>query len=316
VRTSRLALAGSLAAALLVGACASAPSEIVFDLSDPRGDVRLEHPPLAPIGPGTFDLERVVLSRVGDAWLLEATFAEPVREVQGAWVGRDFQAPMLPQTIDVYLDVTPGVGHVETLEGRGVRVSAAEAWDRVLVVSSLADVDGPDLVFAQSIIARGRKVVASFAADAVPAGVRGMLVLVLATSPDGDGRVRPVAPVGDCANWDDSRCTLSGEGPPVLDASAPIEGQRPVALSYREGLRPEPQRTPIVFARDRLVGAAPVSARDTASGAIATLVDEDGGPIASAVVLAVVGDTVTLEVIGKADITRARAVVFAGPAPR
>jgi hypothetical protein len=123
VRTSRLALAGSLAAALLVGACASAPSEIVFDLSDPRGDVRLEHPPLAPIGPGTFDLERVVLSRVGDAWLLEATFAEPVREVQGAWVGRDFQAPMLPQTIDVYLDVTPGVGHVETLEGRGVRIS-------------------------------------------------------------------------------------------------------------------------------------------------------------------------------------------------
>lgn len=294
----------------LLGACASGRGEVVFDLSDPAGDVRLEHPRHPGVGQGTFDLERVTLRRAGTQWVLEASFAEPVRALTDVRLGQDFAEPIWPQTIDVYLDVTPGRGHVEALAGRGVRVSAAEAWDRALVVSSIADLDADDVVFAQTIVARGRTLVATFAGDAVPAGVRGALVLILATSPSGDGRVRPVAPGGVCHVWDDQRCTLAGAGPPILDASAPIEAPRPVALSYREGSRPDPVKVPVVFVRGRLVGAAPVGAGDAAKGHLATLYDAAGQPIASAVVLDRVGDTVTLEVVGEVGVEGAREVVF------
>jgi hypothetical protein len=129
--------------------------------------------------------------------------------------------------------------------------------------------------------------VATFAADAVPAGARGVLVLVLA-----------------------------GEAPAVIAATSPIDGARPVALSYRdEALRPTPLTTPIVFVRGTLVGAAPVGAGDAVAGAIAALVAADGRALASAVVLNVVGDTATLEVLGGASADGASGVVFAGSMP-
>ncbi|MCC6620490.1 MAG: hypothetical protein IT385_04505 [Deltaproteobacteria bacterium] len=281
-------------------------------VADPIGDVRLEHPAQPGIERGTFDLERVSLALDGDAWRLEATFASPVPTLTEVRAARDRVVTMVPMTIDVYLDTTPDAGRVEALEGRGFRVSAAEAWDRALVVTSVPDLSDDDVVHARTVTARGRRLVATFPRAAVPGAIRGALVVVLATSPSGDGRVRQVGRGGECRVWDDVRCTLGGEDPPVLDALAvDVARGRPLALVYRDGARPVSRTTPVVFQRGQLFGAAPVDEDEVAKGRLATLLDADGKPLGTAIVVSVVGDTASLELVSPAEVEGATAVVFA-----
>ena len=292
-------------------------SLLPLDLADATGDVRLLHPTHPDIGPGTFDLERLTLARAGGAWRLEATFVAPVQTINEVRAARDRVVTMVPQTIDVYLDTVPDAGHIAALPGRGFRVPAGEAWDKVLVVSSLPDLSEDDVVYASRVTASGRRLIATFPGDAIPDGVRGALVVVLATSPTGEGRVRPVGRSGDCRVWDDERCRLDGDGPPVLDALAlDVRVDRPLSLSYLDAQRPKVNGTPVVFQRGTLLSAAPVLAAEIAKGRLATVLDAAGEALGTAIVLNVVGDTAALEVVGTSKLEGAHTVVFASPGER
>lgn len=312
-----------------VAACGSAghrvedggpAAEVVIDQDDAWNDVRLDHPDAPMIDRGTFDLEHLRLAKDGELWRLEATFRSAVRPLPEQRAARDRVVDMLPQTIDVYLDLDPDAGQLRALPGRGFRVAAQEAWDRVLVVSSVPDLSERGVVHASRVFAQGRKLVALFPGDAIPGPVRGSLAVVLATSARQEGRVRRIARGGDCRVWDDERCTLEGgeaDGPPVLDVLATeVHRDRPIALTYRQGERPMPTGVPVLFVRGTLITAAPVVAGEVTKGRLATVVDAAGRSLATAVVLTVVGDTASLEVVGEVgdiDSAGATRVVFAAP---
>lgn len=303
----------------LAGEVAGVGGEVLIDQDDAWNDVRLAHPDAPGIDRGTFDLEHLRLARDGEGWRLEATFRSPVRTLPEARAARDRVVEMLPQTIDVYLDLDPAKGQLAALPGRGFRVAAQEAWDRVLVVSSVPDLAERGVVYPSRVFAQGKKLVALFPGDAIPeAAVRGALAVVLATSTRQEGRVRRVAHGGDCRVWDDERCTLEGgdaDGPPVLDALASdVYRDRPIALTYLRGERPTPEGVPVVFVRGTLVTAAPVPAGEVSKGRLATVIDGAGRSLATAVVLTVVGDTASLELVGEVgNMDGAQRVVFAAP---
>ncbi|MFO0750305.1 MAG: hypothetical protein U1F43_32240 [Myxococcota bacterium] len=230
---------------------------------------------------------------------------------------RDHIVTMVPQTIDVYLDTTgDDRGHLKALPGRHFRVPASEGWEQVLVVSSLDDLTDDGVVHPLRVTTRGRRLVALFPEDAIIGPVKGVLAIVLATSTAGDGRVRPVTRGGgDCTVWDDSRCTLAGDGPPILDGIGVIEADRPLSLTYLDGPRPLPDGVKVVFARGALVGVAPITP-DIAKGRLATLVDHQGAAFGTAMVVSVVGDTATLEVIGGGSGEAADHAIFAAAEDR
>lgn len=312
------ALRGALVAGLLVAGagCAGARGEVVLDVVDPSGDVRLTVPRSPDVTAATFDLEHLTIVDTPEGWELTATFANPVPLVRDVRAARDVIVAMYPQTIDVYLDTTgDGHGHIEALPGRGFRVPVSQGWEQVLVVSSLDDLSEDGVVHPTRLSASGRRLVALFPKGAIPARPKGLLAIVLATSPAGDGRVRPIGRGGDCQVWDDSRCTLGGDGPPVLDAVGPVAPGRPLALTYLEGPPPAPAGLPVVFARGPLVGVAPITP-DITKGRLATLVDASGAPLGTAMVTSIVGDTATLEVIGGASGEGATSAVFAASEDR
>lgn len=327
--TSGMTVAGCATAtlAVLAGGCASASDlrqapgpggDPLFDHADHLGDVRLEHPPYPGIDGGTFDLEHFTLERSREGWRVEATFTSPVPTLTEVRAARDRVVAMVPQTLDVYLDLTPDAGHLAALPGRDFRVPASEAWDRVLVVSSVPDVDEAGVVHALRVTPSGRRLVATFPADAITAPVRGMLVVVLATSATAQGRVRPAGRgAAECRVWDEIRCHLVGDGPPVLDALAQdVRPDRPLPLTYVTGDRPVAKGIPVVFQRGALISAAPVAAGEVEKGRLATVLDAGGVALGTAVVVSVSGDTASLEVVGTASIEGAATVVFAAPGER
>jgi hypothetical protein len=278
-----------------MGCASGGAADWAFTREDPRGDQRLEHPEHPGIERRTFDLTRVELSHRGRELTLEATFAAPVRELDFR-AARDRAVVMVPMTVDVYLDLGPG-GRVDALPGRGVRFPAAEGWERVLVVSGLPDLSEDGLIHAHRVSIAGRTLKAVFELDLPVNAEAGVQVVVLATSMMGDGRVRAVGQHGECRVWDDFRCVLIGEDPPVLDALGEVNRGAPLAMLYAQPREtPAVARIPVVFVRGKLVGAAPVGA-EVVVGQLATLYDGAGVAKATAVVLSVVGDTASLEVV-------------------
>lgn len=310
---SMLALASGCASA--GGIAPGAPAAAAIDLADPRGDVRLVHPPYPGIDSDTFDLDHFTLARTREGWRVDATFAGPVPTLGEVRAARDRVVTMVPQTLDIYLDTRPDAGHLAALPGRGFRVPASEGWDRVLVVSSVPDVDEAGVVHALRITPNGRRLTATFPADAITEPVRGLLVVVLATSATAEGRVRPAARgAAECRVWDEIRCHLIGDGPPVVDALATEVGAgRPIPLSYLAGDRPTPKGVPVVFHRGALISAAPIELGQVEKGRLATVLDENGQALGTAIVVSVSGDTASLEIVGAQSIEGAHAVVFAAP---
>ncbi|HRE87895.1 MAG TPA: glucodextranase DOMON-like domain-containing protein [Myxococcota bacterium] len=257
--------------------------------------MRLEHPEHPGLERHTFDLTRVSLSHRGREVTVEATFAAPVRELDYR-AARDRAVVMVPMTLDVYLDLAPG-GRLDALPGRGVRFPAAEGWERVLVVSGLPDLSEDGLIHAHRVSIAGRTLKAVFELDLPVSAETGVQVVVLATSMSGEGRVRAVGRHGECRVWDDFRCVLIGEDPPVLDALGEVSRGAPLAMIYAQPREaPAVARIPVVFVRGKLVGVAPVGP-ETKAGQLATLYDGAGVAKATAVVLSVVGDTASLEVV-------------------
>ena len=287
----------ALTALLAAPGCRAGARGVLLDVADPEGDVRLRHPATPGVEPGTFDLIRLVVTRRPDAVIVAATFARPVRRLAAMHLFEDARVRPFPQTVDVYLDLEPGVGELAALPGRGFHVPAAQGWDRVLVLSSVGRIQHPRAVLPTALTARGRTLVARFPASAVPGPIRGAVAVVLATSPRGEGGVRSVAAlVTDCDGWRDDRCRLVGTPPPVLDATVARVGPV-VALTYPGAAPPAPPRTPIVFQRGAFITVAPLRAAVTA-GQLATVFDAAGQAAGTAVVQSVVGDTASLQVLG------------------
>lgn len=298
---------------LFVASCATTSAELVIELRDAPGDTRLVHPPAPGIERGTFDLRRLIVRRSPDAVIVEASFVSPVRPWAVVVAPDEDQRLRYPQTVDVYIDAGPRRGNVEGLEGRGFHVPSPEAWDRALVLSTALRAPHDDAIVALHLSHRGRTLTGVFPPDAIPEGAVGFLVIVAATSLRGDGGVRPVAELeGECATWDDTRCTLIGEGPAVLDATGVVAGGV-LSLRYPGTERPRGSAVPVVFHRGGLVTVAPVGP-GLAEGALATLLDGVGRPLASAVVQQVVGDTATLRVVGELTVDP-RSVIFERAAP-
>lgn len=284
------------------------PEAVLYEAVDAAGDTRLKHPPSPLVERGTFDLRRLHISRHGASIVVEARFGAPIRLMTApSDIDRGIETYL--QTVDVYLDTGPG-GSVESLPGRGFHVPASEAWDRVLVLSSVLErAPHASARLPTHLTHHGRVLRATFPATVWPDRVDGVLVTVQATARWGAGRVRAVSRFrGDCTAWDSNRCTLYGEGPPVIDASAPVTGPL-LRLSYR-GPRPAPKSVPVVFQRGKLVTVAPVP-KGLADGTLATLLDGAGKPSATAVVQSVVGDSATLQVIAGGKV-KAVSVVFGG----
>lgn len=284
----------------------------VWSISDPQNDGTLRHPGHPQINEGTFDLTAFELWESDTQYIAVATFASVVRPITNVRLSEDRRATIFPQTIDIYLDTASGAGSIETLPDRGVRVPANEGWDQVLVMSSIRDMTDAGVTYTTHLMARGRTLIGVFDKSEVDGPIQGALVLVLASSPRGDGRVRLASRFkGVCTDWNPNRCTLLGSGPPVMDASAPIDDKAPVALTYfGDTPRPEPKTVPIVFTRGRLLGAAPVTSKRIKQGHIATVFSDDGQAVASAIVVSVVDDTASLEIIGDTALEQAASVAF------
>lgn len=281
--------------AFAASACASAPRVPIAEIADPVGDVRLHHPDSPGVRDGSFDLVGFSLYREGEDVVAELTFDAPVRPVDHVRVAEDLSRSLLPQTVDIYLDSVPGVGHIQALPGRGFDVPAAEAWDWVLVISPLADNEGGDILRPTHTIARGRTLRATFRGSEVPREISGVLVAVLATSTSGEGRVRQVVRSGaDCRVWDDARCQLEGSGPPILDATSDVSDARPVPLDYLGAPRPRPTGVRVAFAQGALLTASPVAEGQLVAGQLVTVVDAAGQALGTATVLSVAGDAASL----------------------
>lgn len=277
---------------------------------DSAADVRLAHPAAPEVQPGTFDLVEVELRARGDEVEVIARFRAPVRPLTplpedappGAW--------FLP-TVDVYLDLLPDQGHLDTPEGRHVTFPVDQGWERALVLTGAPMDLGPDVAVAMHLTAHGRELRGRFPRSAAPGAPRGVAVLVLATAPGADGAVRPVGVLkGDCSTWDASRCTLRGDGPPVLDAIGELAGELLLPLRVGEAPAAAPAQdpvtdllVPVVFQREAVVTVAPIPETERARydvGALVTLLDEARAPTGSAVVVSRLDDAATLQRLGTA----------------
>ncbi|RLB59196.1 MAG: hypothetical protein DRI34_02585 [Deltaproteobacteria bacterium] len=118
----------------LVAACAAGPR---WRLDDPAGDDHgpggYRYPESPVLVPGSCDLRAVVLGREGADWVLEVSFARPVRRAR-LFLTRDEVRRVFLQTVDVYLRLAGSEpAHRQALPGR--RVLIAGGWHKAVVLS-------------------------------------------------------------------------------------------------------------------------------------------------------------------------------------
>jgi hypothetical protein len=293
------------------------PDHLVYEASDPPGDTRLAFPDHPTVRTESFDLTYVSVGTTRDHVIVTARFARPVEPVRWARIEQGQATTILPMTVDVYLDTTLEAGQLRALPARGFHVPASEAWDRVLVLSSVPRLREDGVVKPAHLTHRNDTVVGVFDREEVGGPILGVGVVVLATSADSEGFVRAASAwKGDCTVWEDLRCTLIGEAPPIIDAvGGALRTGGMLALDYPGGARPPAQRTPVVFQRGKLLGAAPVDPELISDGTLATVFDEGGTPMATAIVVSVVGDTASLELLEGPPAEGASTVIFGGKEP-
>ena len=91
--------------------------------------------------------------------------------------------------MEIYIDSSPEVGAIEALPDRNIHVTASEAWDQVLVMSSIRELNLPGLIYASHLIARGKTLIGVFEKEGRSLSIL-YVVLVTASSPRGTGRIR------------------------------------------------------------------------------------------------------------------------------
>jgi hypothetical protein len=142
-------LFGALCLALWLPLVALAAPTTLLTINDPEGDDigdgSIVYPRAASFTPGDLDLRQLRVLADGDGLRFEATFRNPIRDPAGVKAGglgsedlslfarRGFYA----FNIDIYIDTdgVAGSGHTVTLPGRGARIDAAHAWEKVVVLT-------------------------------------------------------------------------------------------------------------------------------------------------------------------------------------
>jgi len=139
----------ALAALLLLGSAPLGGAELLFELSDPRGDDAGDGTIRYPLNyyglaPGDLDLVSLTARRVSGGTELEAGFANRVKSPETRVV--DLGGGQLKDVarfgfyginLDVYIDTDrePGSGGVRTLPGRNATVVPESAWERAVVLT-------------------------------------------------------------------------------------------------------------------------------------------------------------------------------------
>lgn len=122
---------------ILLGACA--PKKLLV-LEDPVGDDHgpgsYRYPDHPAFSPGSFDLREVSLSRDGDDWVIEVSFASRLKRAL-VFVRQDDRRELFPQAVDVYFRLGTGPGHAESLPGRDVEFAPEDGWHKAVVITSV-----------------------------------------------------------------------------------------------------------------------------------------------------------------------------------
>lgn len=147
-KLSRTLLTAALALVLLAPAAFAGNDELIFKLTDPRGDDhgdgRLVYPTRTEFARGDLDLISFAARRVDGGTQLEAEFASPIRvagreaiDTLGTSLSSVARHGFYTFNIDVYVDMdrVPGSGGVGTLPGRKAQIAPENAWDRAVVLT-------------------------------------------------------------------------------------------------------------------------------------------------------------------------------------
>jgi hypothetical protein len=145
-RASLLALCLSLL--LPAGSLEAAKKNLIFDLSDPRGDDfgggALVYPLRREFERGDLDLMRLQAFKDKNATRFEATFAKPIRvagreaiDDLGTQLDSIARHGFYTFNIDIYIDTDrkDSSGAVSTMPGRKAVVRSEDAWDRAVVLT-------------------------------------------------------------------------------------------------------------------------------------------------------------------------------------
>ncbi len=145
-----------------------------WELKDPRGDDKgpgkYSYPTDAVYKTGSFDLLGLKIEVKGDDVVFEAKVA---RKIEDPWNSKDWGGNGFSlQYVQVYIDTDAkeGSGHLKSLPGLNLSFAAADAWDKVVLISpqgrgrlksevqSKASELGKDVVIPKSVKARGKKI--------------------------------------------------------------------------------------------------------------------------------------------------------------
>jgi C-terminal binding-module, SLH-like, of glucodextranase len=147
-------LAAALAAVLLASAAApstayAAKGDLLWTLSDPRGDDNGDGTLRYPLryyglAQGDLDLLSLTARRVDGGTELEATFANPIRpterrtiDIGGTNLDQVARFGFYTTNVDIYIDTdrVAGSGALETLPGRVAAVAPAFAWEKAIALT-------------------------------------------------------------------------------------------------------------------------------------------------------------------------------------
>ena len=129
----------------LLAATPMVPSDVLWTLSDPRGDDygngKLAYPMNPDFERGDLDLLGVSAYRVPGGTEFEASFARPVRQPQrrtidaiGTQLDQVARLGFYNLNLDIYIDTdgVAGSGSTTSLPGRAVMIDSATAWEKVI----------------------------------------------------------------------------------------------------------------------------------------------------------------------------------------
>lgn len=139
------------------GMARGAGGDVIFTLSDPRGDDHgdgsLVYPRRDDLAPGDLDVVSFAARREADGTAFEVTFARRIQgtnrrtiDVGGGNLDEYARYGFYTFNVDVYIDTdgVSGSGNVQLLPGRGAEAEAKNAWEKVVCLTprpSLARAD-------------------------------------------------------------------------------------------------------------------------------------------------------------------------------
>lgn len=267
------------------------PITITDPAGDDHGDGTLSPPRDAAWAEGDLDLRTLTLADDGGTLRVEATFANPVRHpstARGAGLGSEDLSVFARRgfyafNLDLYLDLDrqPGLGLVQALPGRGLRLDPATAWDKAVVLTPR-----PELMRRQLRDALEAGGLAGAALDAeldrrvhfvTDVRVRGRTVSF--TVPRGFVAPAQVANASLVAVVTAAKLTIEsdvgvslvrGAPPPVLGALQPAPGRPADAVGYRG------DRAPVTAVVDLLAPDAAQQREQLTRGVATGLAPENG----------------------------------------